>query len=220
MYWLDVAGPPGVGKSTLCDPFWHPHAFQPDDRRPPLMWRPYLDEITRLFRLIQWHWSFVPAVRMTRRSVRKIATVARMEGGPYIQTGLVQRGLGFGWRLNQIGMVDEVRGYFRLMPVSIGIAMLHADPATIAERNRKRLLDPRTAHENRDFMVPLMAEPQRIATEVFRERGVPVVTIDTGQPIEEARRRLSEFASQTSFDAASSGPGCQVEVLQAPPWWG
>ncbi len=212
MNWVDVCGFPGVGKSTLCDPLWKPHDIPIDmDRLPPMNWLPFLNEIQRLLELVQPHPSFVAAVRMNRRSVRKIATVARIKylvpdqkigidengigyadikSGPYIQTALVQRGLGFGWRLYQLDMVEEVRGYFEKMPVSIGVPFLLAHKDIVMSRNRARIEIAETAHENRDFMVALMEPAIEIAKEVMRERGVPVVEIDTEQPIEQARAEL------------------------------
>lgn len=222
MHWLDVAGPPGVGKSSLCDPLWHPHAFRPDDRLPPYHWHDFLNEVGRLFWLIRRHPSLSAAVRMNRRSVRKMATVARMAGeGPYIQTGLVQRGLGFGWRLEQLGAdLNELRHYFRLMPVSIGVAFLTASVETVQARNEERLKHQETAHENRAFMVPLMQPAIAIAEEVLSARGVPVVRIDTGaEPVEAARQALVAFAGRGPCDAATLGPGSEVEVLSPPHWW-
>lgn len=217
LQWVDVAGPPGVGKSTICDPLWTPHAFRPKDDLPLADWQSFLDEITRLLGLIRDHWSFVPAVRMNRRSVRKMATVARMEGaGPYIQTGFVQRGLGFGWRLNELGAdLNEIRRYFQLMPVSLGVAVLTTSVETIIARNRLRPV------ENRDFMAPLMQEPIRIAKETLIERGVRLVEIDTEhQSADAARSQLVAFASAQPGDAAQMGLGSKMATVPTPPaWW-
>ena len=221
MHWVDLCGSPGSGKSTLADHLWPPHAVLIDDKLPPAQWHDFLNEITRLFHLISGHWSLEAAIRMNNRSIRKIATVARMQGdGPYIQTALAQRGLGFGWRLNDLGIdLNELRHYFRLMPVSIGVAVTRCPTETVIERNHGRTMVKETAHENRGFMVSLMQEPIRIALEVLRERNIPIIEIDTTQPIDDARRRLVEFAGQKPFNPASSGPCCEVEVFSAPPWW-
>jgi hypothetical protein len=245
MNFLDVAGPPGAGKSTICDPIWHHKAIDWDGNLPPSSWRPFLDEMTTLFGLIRRHWSFVPAVRMNNRSVRKMATVARMmdvgrqylpvtirneRGEPleyrkhaaYIQTGLVQRGLGFGWRLNQMGAdVNLIRRYFWLMPVSIGVAFLEADDATIIARNNARKQVAATAHEDRAFMVPLMRGAIRIAKEVLHERGVPVLELDVqSQTPDEARGHLLAFADNPPCDASALGSGGETPLLSPPPWWG
>ena len=221
MNWLDVAGPPGVGKSSLCDPLWGPHAIEWRNTPIPVdgAWGPFAAEINRLFEVyLRWHWSFEAADRMTSRSLRKMAAVAGMPPTalPYIQTGLVQRGLGYGWRLNELRVdLNELRPFFELMPVSIGVAFLEASSETIEKRNHARLQNPETAHENRAFMVPLMLPAIDIAKEVLRDRGVPVRTIDVEhQSIESARDELVRFASEESAGLAPDGRGGQVEVLQ------
>ena len=234
MNWVDVCGSPGIGKSTLCNPLFGPHDIPIEDKLPPKDWQLFLDEITRLLTLIRKHPSIVPAIRMNRRSVRKMATVARLgraypfDGPPhdnaghtcYIQTGLVQRGLGFGWRMAQMEIdPDELRPYFELMPVSIGVAVLYADEKTAMERNNARKDVPETAHEDRAFMVPLMEKPKELAIEVFRKRGVPVIEIDTRRSIEDARADLVAFADENAHIAAPCGSGCEAPVLQAPVWW-
>lgn len=228
MNWLDIAGPPGAGKSTLCNPICHEHSITWDGRLPPAYWRPFLDEMTALFGLIRGHWSFVPAVRMNNRSARKMATVERMgeridwePSTTYIQTGLVQRGLGFGWRLNQAGAdVNLIRPFFWRMPVSIGVVFLEADDETVMARNKARRQVAATAHEDRSFMVPLMREPIRIAKEVLRERGIPVLELDVQhQSQDDARAKLLAFADQGVCDAASLRSGCKGEVLSVGPWW-
>ena len=234
MNWLDVCGAPGSGKSTLCDPFWPPHAVPIENRLPPAQWHDFLNEISRLFWLIRKHPSFDAAVRMNNRSIRKIATVARMpgsaaipEGGgfnvrwyPYIQTALVQRGLGFGWRMNDLGIdLDELRHFFRLMPVSAGVAVARCPAEIVKQRNFEREKVKATAHENRAFMHDLMLPAIELALEVLRARSVPIIEIDTTQPLDVARRQLVEFASQEPFNPEAAGSGCQVEVLSAPAWW-
>src|SRR3990167_287767 len=221
MRWLDVAGVPGSGKSTLCDPFWPPHAVAIENRLPPAQWHDFLNEISRLFWLIRKHPSFDAAVRMNNRSVRKIATVARMAGeGPCIQTALVQRGLGFGWRMNELGIdLNELRHFFRLMPASIGVAVAKCPAEIVKQRNFEQEKVKATAHENRAFMHDLMLPAIELALEVMRARGVPIVEIDTTQPLDVARKQLVEFSRQEPFDAEAAGSGCQVEVLSAPAWW-
>jgi hypothetical protein len=263
MNWLDVAGPPGSGKSTLCDAIWGPHDLPIEDRLPPAAWHDFLNEITRLFHLIKPHPTFPAALRMVNRSVRKIATVARLKDenvgaslrlapggvlsddqsevlnfGPYIQTGLVQRGLGFGWRLNDMGKdLNELRHYFRLMPVSLGVAVTRCPPEIVEQRNHARKLVPATAHEDRAHMVRLMQPAIEIAIEVLRERGVYLIEVDTSGSVDEARARLVEFAGARSFivgrswavdstpaDAETHNPPAlghspEVEVLSPPPWW-
>jgi hypothetical protein len=180
--------------------------------------------VQSLFMAIRGHWSFIPAYRMNNRTFRKMATVARMRTEParpvYVQTGFVQRGLGFGWRLNQAGGdINLIRPFFRTMPVSVGVAFLEAPPEVIIARNNARKLVPATAHEDREYQVPLMQEPIRIAKEELRDRGVPIIEIDTTQHIEEARQQLLHFSGIEPFDSEADGPRCEIPILQAPDWW-
>lgn len=221
MNWLDVCGPPGSGKSTLCDPIWGPHELPIENQLPLARWHDFLNEITRLFHLIRPHPTWPATLRMNNRSVRKIATVARSgSSGPYVQTALVQRGLGFGWRLSDLGLpLDELRHYFRLMPVSIGVAVTRCPEPVVIERNHARQQVKATAHENRDFMVPLMAPAIELAIEVLRDRGVPIIEIDTSGDPGQCRQQLLHFAAQDPFDASAGRCGGEVPVLSPPPWW-
>lgn len=235
MKWVDVCGPPGVGKSTLCDPLWGPHDIPIEDIQHPSEWHDFCNEVTRLLGLVREHPSFVAAVRMNRRSLRKMAIV---ESSPphadyrsfdyngnvyekaYVQTGFVQRGLGFGWRLKDLGLpVEELEHFFRLMPVSIGVAFLECDPDTIRERNKARESVRETAHENRTHMVDGILETMDHAHEWLNARGVPTVTIRTDQPIEDARRELLEFANGEACNAPPHGYSRQIPVLSTPSWW-
>jgi hypothetical protein len=231
--WLDCSGPPGSGKSALCDPLWGPHSIPIDDRLPPTSWHDYCNELTRLFYLIRKHPTLPAAIRMVNRSVRKMATVARAKGfhavppegssapmGVYIQTGLVQRGLGFGWRMVDLGIdINELRHYFRLMPVSIGVVVTRCPPEIVAQRNRDREKVAATRNENREHMIPLMAPAIELAIEVLRGRHVPVWEISTTQPVEDARAQLLTYAGQGPCDAAQMGPCREMEAIQIPPMW-
>jgi len=238
MLWCDVAGPPGVGKSALCDPLWGPHDVAPIDIAPPIEWHDFNNEVTRLLGLVRDHPSFVAAVRMNRRSMRKMASVAEMEGGPYIQTGFVQRALGFGWRLVDMGKpVEELYHFFRLMPASLGVVFLEADEAILTERNKARETVKETSHENRAFMAPLMKPAIEFAKEVLDERGVPVKRIETTGDIDKARAELLGFANERSEaishahvktlrpsyleprNASSSRSGREIPALSPPSWW-
>lgn len=214
MKFCDLCGPPGSGKSTLADPLWGPHAVPDQNHSLPAEWGEFTGEITRLFSLIRDHRTIEAALRMNRRSLIKMATVYRepVAAGStmqykdrplptvYIQTGLVQRGLGFGWRLNDMGKdLNELRPFFRLMPVSLGVAVVRCPLSIVEERNHARKLIPKTAHEDRAFMVPLMQPAIELAIEVLKERGVTLCEIDTTQPVEEARRRLFDFVEETTY---------------------
>lgn len=223
MDWADIAGPPGSGKSTLAYPLWGDKSVGWDGKLPPAYWKPFLDEITELMMLVRDHPSFTAVVRMNDRSAKKMATVERMiDDRVFIQTGLVQRILGFGWRLHQMGRdVNLIRRSLWLMPVSVGVVFLEADVEIIKERNRKRRDSPATAHEDRSFQVEPMLAAIPIAKEVLRERGVPVLELDVQhQPIDAARAELVAFANENAGNATPLGSCCKETLLRAPPpWW-
>lgn len=150
--------------------------------------------------------------------MRKMATVSRIETDDvYIQTGFVQRGLGFGWRIHEMGGdLNEIKPYFHLMPVSVGVAVATAPLDVIIERNKLRESVKATAHENRSFQVPHMLAALPVAIQALRDRNVPVVEIDTTQPIEQAREQLVKFATSTTTARA---PGGNEDTLTMQPWW-
>ena len=241
MKWLDVAGPPGCGKSTLCYPIWGDKSVTWDGKPPPVQWGTFLDEITALCLVVKDHPSFQAVLRMNDRSAKKMATVARMSesivaagqvpevtqgkvasNGVFIQTGFVQRILGFGWRLQDMGRdINLIRRALWLMPVSVGVAFLDADLDTILSRNKARESVASTAHENRSYQVPLMLPSIELAKEVLRERGVAVSVIDVQhQSVDDARAGLLAAAAGQPGNATAFGPGSQMEIFSTPPpWW-
>lgn len=240
MRWIDVAGPPGVGKSTLCDPLWGPHDVEIENLPPPPEWHDFCNEIFRLLHIVRPHPTFKAALRMNQRSVRKMATVTRLapvsfggrfsvEAGEtivdqpaYIQTGFIQRGLGFGWRLMDMGIsVDELYAFFRLMPVSAGAVFLTAPEDIILNRNRNREKIAETAHENRSHMVPLMGPAIGIAKEVLHARGVSILELDTSSDAPEYQRaKLQRFAHKTANNPETDGSCGEIPTVPSVPlWW-
>lgn len=212
-----MAGPPGCGKSTLCYPIWGDKSVIWDGKPPPPHWQSFLEEIAILFGLVQDHPSFQAVLRMNDRSIKKMSAVHRMQRDDvFIQTGFVQRILGFGWRLQDMNRdINLIRRALWLMPASVGVAFLDADLDTILARNKAREGVAETAHENRSYQVPLMLPSIALAKEVLRERGVAVAEIDVSQSIDESRSCLLAAAAGQSGDAATHGPGGEVAVLQA-----
>ena len=227
-----MAGPPGCGKSSLCYPIWGDKSVGWDSKPPPAYWKPFLDELTAMMPLVADHVDphgrpTIQAVqRMCDRSIKKMATVERMdenicapgstpemtwgkiEGrGVFIQTGLVQRILGFGWRLHDLGRdINLIRPALWRMPASVGVAFLDAPLEVITERNLAREKVAATAHENRSHQVPHMLACIPLVKEVMHARGVSVVEIDVaGQSIDEARAQLLAFADRPACDAAKMG---------------
>ena len=184
MRWLDVFGPPGVGKSTLCDELWPPRSFEWDGKEHPQEWATYMTTVERLMQSVKHHPSYVACRSMTRRSHKKMATVHRMKGDDvYVQTGFAQRGLGIGWRLDD---PTEIVEFYAQMPTSLGVVFLTADVETIKKRNVDRGKD-------RSHMVPKMVRPQEIALKILGVRDVPILEIDTRNSIAESREQLKEF---------------------------
>ena len=226
MRWVDVAGPPGCGKSTICYAVWGDKSVGWDNKPPPAYWKPFLDELSALMPLVADHVDpqgrpTIQAVqRMCDRSIKKMATVERMEPPAdkfpvFVQTGLVQRILGFGWRLHDMGRdINLIRPALWRMPVSVGVAFLEASAETILARNRAREKVAATAHENRSHQVPHMLACMPMVKEVLLERGVPVVVIDVErQSIDEARAELLAFADRPTCDAAKMGHCHQVAAV-------
>jgi hypothetical protein len=221
MRWIDVCGPPGSGKSALCDPIYGPHAIDFAGVSVfPVEWDRYLQVCNALMNVIRDHEhpltrrKTLPDVqRMLYRSLRKIAVVEQLldpNGEVYVQTALAQRGLGFGWRLYDLKKVKLVAEYFKVMPVSLGVVFTKCPMEVIEERNLSRLDNPETAHENRSFMVRRMLPAIEIAQEVLRGRGVNVAEIRTDQPLETARRQLLELLPARPSDGAPAGYHGQV----------
>lgn len=241
MRWLDVAGPPGSGKSSLCYPIWGDRSVGWDGQLPAAYWRPFIDEITSLCNLVSDHPSIEAVIRMNDRSAKKMSTVERMSesicaagqtpdqtwgkvhsNSIFVQTGLVQRILGFGWRLNEMGRdINLIRPALWRMPVSVGVVFLEADLETLLARNRNRETNPATAHENRSAQVPHMLACIPLAKEVLKQRGIPILELDVqNQSIDAARDELLDFARFHAPFAASAGRGCEGSVLPiTPPWW-
>jgi broad-specificity NMP kinase len=222
MKFLDVAGCPGSGKSSLCYPLWKDRSVTWDGKPPVGSWRLFLDEITNLCEVIQDHPSFEAVLRMNDRSAKKMATVHRMhDDRTFIQTGFVQRILGFGWRLHEMGRdINLISNALWTMPVSVGVVFLEADLETLFQRNRDREKVPETAHENRSHQVPHMQACIPLAKDVLRERGIPIIELDVQhQSIDAARAKLVEFANQDACEPAQMGMSNLQQFCSPPPWW-
>ncbi len=197
MRWVDVAGAPGVGKSTLMDGLWPPRCIVWDEKPYPKEWGRFIAVTNRLLGKIRSHPSISACKSMIERSFRKIATVSRMQDDRiYIQTGLVQRGLGIGWRLKD---QEEVAAYFEVMPVSIGVAILSAPVETVQKRNVDR-------NKDRSYMVPLMERPRQIAVEVLRDR-IPLIELDTTRPVNDNIKDLLAFSDRAAGIAYAGAVG-------------
>lgn len=218
MHWVDVTGCPGSGKSTLCYPVWADKSVTWDGGPMPDEWRPFLNEIGKLFRLVDDHPSYQAVLRMNDRTAKKMATVHRMERDDvFFQSAWMQRILGFGWRLHQMNRdINLIRPALELMPTSVGVAFLEADLETLLRRNRDRRNNPATQHEDRGFQCAHMIACIPLAKEVMNARRVPVISIDVQhQSIDAARAQLLDFAYAGADYAAPGRPCHQSSVLSA-----
>jgi hypothetical protein len=139
------------------------------------------------------HWH-----HMFDKACNKMATLSRMKkDGVYVGVGILWRGVDLTWRLNEPSDTEE---YFRLMPLPDGVISLYADQATIIERNKGR---PRRDLGHLSY---LNDEPRERVTAILRERGCPVLEVDTRNPVEQSRATVLDYVglpAQTA-DAATA----------------
>lgn len=223
MLWLDIAGLPGAGKSTLARPVWGDKSIGWDGLVPPAHWAQFLDEITNLCVHIQDHPTFPEILRISTRYAQKMSSVYRMQDNRvFVQTGWCQCILGFGWRVVHMNLnVNLIRRSIWLMPVSVGVAFLEASQEVIKARNRARLEDPATAQVDRSFMVEPMLPAITLAKEVLQQRGIPVIGIDVEhQSTESSREELYAFSDSTARNHVSKRVWGEISTISKPPrWW-
>src|SRR5690606_16502756 len=70
---IDVVGPPGVGKSTLCDRDWPPEAIRWNGEQYPSEWGAFLECAWGLLRRVRTHPTYSACESMMHRSFRKMA---------------------------------------------------------------------------------------------------------------------------------------------------
>src|SRR5262245_39118872 len=141
---------------------------------------------------------------MFDKAARKMATLSRMPGGVYAGVGLAMRGLDLFWRGPRRG---HVAGYFLLMPLPGGAVSLFADQETIRARNVERGRTKPSRELSR--LAHLNDGPRAFVVDVLRSRGVPVLELDTRNPVAENRERISAFVAVPAAapDALAPGPG-------------
>jgi hypothetical protein len=181
---IEVFGAPGVGKSALFNDMWAPSV--PWDGKPaPEAWQTFLAHVERIeVNIGADHWR-----RMFAKAVRKVATLSRIEGhGVYAGVGLAMRGLDLAWRGPTL---DDVAEYCRQMPAPAGAISLYADQETIRRRNieRGKLKPSRELSK----LAHLNDEPRALVTAILRGRGVPVLELDTREPIAGNVERIRAF---------------------------
>ncbi len=221
MQWIDTFGFPAVGKSTIVDTICHPHSvpwqsvklypWGAGDGQTPEAWTPFFHEVNRLLEEVKDHPSFGACLGMVNRSLKKMAAVhAKDDERVYIQTGFAQRGLGFGWRLDD---PEQIRRYYELMPTSLGVVSLWAPPELVEERNRQR----ERQGENRAHMVKPMIRPREIALEVLKKRAVPLLELDTRRDPAELRKQVLEFRDDCAKAFQPKAPRPDSEAMVVSP---
>lgn len=191
MRWLDYFGLPGVGKSTIVDPLPKPptgHIVAP-----PLEWADFLDCVYQLLPLTDWHPTGHVARQAIKTAIRVTAAVhAHDDPGTVVHRCFAHRGLSIAYRLRDVG---DVREFYRLMPLSVGVVWFRADMETVRLRNAAR-------GDDKFYMAAKMQEGIEIALEEFGRRGVTVHELDTTRPVDETRKDLERWA--TPLNSATS----------------
>lgn len=183
MRWIDVAGPPAVGKSAILDGLW-PRKVDLDGNGIPHEWEAYralaLDLASRSNGADECR-GIIEATML------RVATVSRLaNAGTYVQHGLAQIGLELGWRLPAED-VESLTGLYEAMPIGAGVILMVADLATIQQRNRARA-------RNFAGRAPAMLKTIDVARQALLRRQVRVLTVDTERPIAESRASVIDFA--------------------------
>lgn len=188
MKWIDVGGLPGSGKSTICNPVWHPRLFRVGNVSYPPEWKEFIVCVNSL--ISKMHPKLAAdCQRLNRIAFTKIARIIRVDNSKiFIQTAFVQRGLGIGWRISHS---DDIADFFRLMPVSLGVALLDADNDTLRQRNLNR-------NVNYSYMIKPMRKAMEVARYILQERGIPLLELNTTRPADDNRAELLAFADRAT----------------------
>ena len=199
MEWVDVFGVPGAGKSSILDDIWPPNCIE-GNAPFPVEWSNFIVVVAELLGEVKDHPSYSACESMVARSMKKLANVAASTADRvYIQTGFAQRGLGFGWRLDD---PSKVKKYYETMPISIGVILLECDEEVAIERNIQRgLEDPK---KDRSDLVPLMQESLEVAKTALRHRGAPFLVLNTEDEIHFNQQRILSFAGSSLKGARST----------------
>lgn len=172
MHLIEIAGPPGVGKSTLVAEL----------RTRGVLGRPEVAHIPPCAAAP----SFLSAGRADpgwhREAVRSFNRCAGIrsyeaEGVAVDDHGTCQRGLD----LIRVGSLADVIAYFREIPLPMAAAFCTADPETIERRNRERAAvtdKPDSGHEAGPWLNAAWS-----AYYVLQGRGARAVALDMGKSI-------------------------------------
>lgn len=184
MRWLDVAGVPGAGKSTIVKAWWPDRCISHYGAKIPAAWESFIRVAEDLLSQIPDRAQRETRTRLCRRGFLRAAAAAtdpRTE--IYIQTGLVQRGFSICARLDN---AEAIERYYNAMPVSLGVVMIELPEDEAVRRNIERGAD-------RSKLIRPVARVQREVTAVLLARGVPLLVLDGMQPVKVNRAAIWEF---------------------------
>jgi hypothetical protein len=202
MKWVDVMGVSGVGKTTLCTPWCNPNDYSQEPTAIPRAWEEFVDCCQRLCARVKrdgpgggrsgtW--------RRTQNAIWRQARIAvRQSDETYMNVGIAHRGLSIAWRLPEI---DEIAEFYRLMPVSIGVASLYADDAVVVARNLQR--GKTIANKQRSDLALKMESGRPACVAAIKARGIPLIEIDTSLPVKDNVAKLRDFAGLAPLSSVS-----------------
>jgi hypothetical protein len=138
---------------------------------------------------------------MFNKAVRKVATLSRMPGGGYAGVGLVMRGMDLSWRIED---ADAVAEFYSLMPLPAGAISLYADQDTIVARNLER--GKKRPSRELSRLAFLNDAPRQMAVAILRDRGVPVLELDTRHSVDDNLDCIKRFVGlpPAAADAAAA----------------
>lgn len=202
MKWVDVMGVSGVGKTTLCTPWCNPNEYSQEPFPIPKGWQEFVDCCRRLCERVKREGpggGRSGTWRRTQNAIWRQARIAsRADGGVYMNVGIAHRGLSIAWRLPDI---EEIAEFYRLMPVSIGVASLYAADDTVVARNIQR---GKTITNKQRAELALKMEAGRPAcVAAMKARGIPLIEIDTTEPVDDNVARLRAFAGLAALPAVT-----------------
>jgi hypothetical protein len=190
MLWLDIAGVPGAGKSTIVGAWWPDRCISHKGARIPPEWASFIELAEGLLAQIPDRKQREQRTKLCLRGfLRAAAAAAVRRPGVYVQTGLIQRGYSICARVKDACAVES---YFSAVPVSIGVAVLLLPEKEAVKRNHERDAD-------RSKLIKPVAAVQKEAMRVLRERGVPLLELDGLQGVKANRARISDFVRSEGY---------------------
>jgi broad-specificity NMP kinase len=178
---IELAGPSGVGKSTLAANFARSGTVGLDDALLGIQAAQTADSALRPFvGLLEEVFKTARGDRQEQRrsflyrSLWRLILAKRAKTPIVLDGGLLRRAHGVVLLRSDVDICD----YFRLMPLADAIVFLRASREVIEARNRAR-------EQDRSSEIGMAIEVDRIAVEILTERGANLHFIDATRPPEE-----------------------------------